>query len=308
MKLLLIGGSGALSGCTAEMAMQMGHEVWTVTRGLRPLPKGVHSLIADREQPIELLKALKSAGTSWDAAIDCVCRKPEHARIDLDALDGLTSRIVVVSTDSVYEPHHKQVPQAEETEYYMQGDNYGSQKRQMEQVFINHSAGRLTYTIFRPGHIFGPAFQLGCYPEQSRQKDLLWQIRSDTPMQLVGGGEFLIHPIYVDDLVLCMLDSINNKATYNEIFCIGGPEAVKNCAYYELLGELTGHPVTIETVALEGYLEKHPEYSGHLCDRCYSLAKLQASGVPLPQTSLREGLSRQIAWLDKQFRSVPLAE
>ena len=35
MKLLIIGGSGLISGHIARMALQAGHEVWAVTRGQR---------------------------------------------------------------------------------------------------------------------------------------------------------------------------------------------------------------------------------------------------------------------------------
>ena len=54
----------------------------------------------------------------------------------------------------------------------------------------------------------------------------------------------------------------------------------------------------IEAIPEEGYLAAHPECSGHLCHRAYSLEKLRRTGIPLPDTSLEEGLRRQVAWLD----------
>jgi nucleoside-diphosphate-sugar epimerase len=297
MKLLLIGGSGQLSGRLAEMALEQGHEVWTVTRGIRPLPEGVHSLIADREDAAALRAVLASASAEWDAMLDTVCRTPHHAQVDLEAVAPFVKRMVIVSTDSVYSPYHKNVPQGEQAEVYMADGGYGHNKRLMEQVFEN-SEPQISWTIFRPGHILGPGFWLGCYPENSRQPDLLRRIRSGEPMRLVGGGEFLIHPIFVDDMAQAMLDCIPNPAAEREIFCIGGPDAVPNRRYYELIGQIIGCPVQIETVPLEGYLEKHPEYSGHLCHRCYTLAKMEGAGIPLPKTTLEEALRRHILWLD----------
>ena len=118
-------------------------------------------------------------------------------------------------------------------------------------------------------------------------------------MRLVGGGEFLIHPIYVDDLSNALLDCIDNPKTYREIFCIGGVDTVTNAEYYRILGRLTGHPVMIREIPLTGYLEAHPQYSGHLCHRSYDLTKLRSAGVCMPQVTLEEGLRRQIAWLDE---------
>lgn len=297
MKLLLIGGSGQLSGRLAQMALEQGHEVWTVTRGIRPLPEGVHSLIADREDAAALHAVLEGAGTGWDAMLDTVCRTPHHAQVDLTAVSPFVRRMVIVSTDSVYSPYHKTVPQAEHADVYMADGGYGHNKRMMEQVF-EASEPSVQWTIFRPGHILGPGFWLGCYPENSRQPDLLERIRRGEPMRLVGGGKFLIHPIFVDDMAQAMLDCIFNPAACREIFCIGGPDAVPNRRYYELIGQIIHCPVTFETVPLEGYLEKYPEYSGHLCHRCYTLEKMKKAGIPLPKTTLEEALRRHIHWLD----------
>lgn len=300
MKLLLLGGSGQLSGRLARLALEQGHDVWTVTRGLRPLPEGVHGVTADRNDPDMLRRALDACHMHWDAALDTTCRTPEHARIDLDVLPGYTGRLVVVSTDSVYHPDHKTVPQTEDAPQYMDDGGYGAQKRQMEQLFQASSV--LDWTIFRPGHIFGPGFLPGCYPEQSRQPELLQLIRDGQPMRLVGGGEYLIHPIFVDDMALAMLDCIEKSSTINEIFCIGGPDIVTNAAYYHILGDLLGCAVTIEVIPEEGYLDAHPTFSGHLCHRAYDLGKLQRAGVRMPDMPLKEGLRLQVEWLDAQER------
>lgn len=298
MKLLIIGGSGQLSGRLAELAIAQGHEVWAVTRGNRPLPTGVHPLIADRGDDAALRNALASAHIRWDAAIDCICMNAVHARQDIALLGEFTGRLAVVSTDSVYHPAHKSVPQNEIALCYMADGGYGHHKRQMEQTF-EQEGNAIAWTIFRPGHIFGPGFKLGCFPEHSRQDGLLAHIRADKPLRLVGGGQYFIHPIYVDDLALALLDCLPNARTHREIYCIGGPDAVPNAHYYTLLGELTGHPVNIEAIPEEGYLAAHPEYSGHLCQRSYDLSKLRGAGVRMPTTTLRAGLRRQVEWLDK---------
>ena len=296
MKLLIMGGSGALSRRVAELALAAGHQVWTLTRGVHPLPEGVHALLADREDNASVRSALASAQTCWDACIDCTGRTPETARQDVAIVSRHTSRFVVVSTDSVYDPHHKTVPQDESNAHYLTDGGYGATKRLMEAVF---EASGVNYTVFRPGHIFGEGFQLGCYPEHTRQPDLLAHIRAGKPLRLVGGGEFLIHPIYVDDLALALLDCIANPAAYRQTFCIGGADVVTNADYYRLTGRIIGCDVTVEEIPLPGYLEAHPQYSGHLCHRSYDLTKLRTAGVRMPSTTLEEGLRRQIAWLEK---------
>ena len=298
MKLLILGGSGQLSGRVAELALAQGHDVWTLTRGLRKLPEGVHSLVADRSEDASLRCAIEGANTRFDACLDCTGQNPAHAAQCVEIISRYTDRFVVVSTDSVYHPAHKEVPQNESNEHYLRDGGYGATKRLMEEAFI---ASDLNYTIFRPGHIFGAGFQAGCYPENSRQPDLLPQMRAGVPLRLVGGGAFLIHPIYVDDLAIAILDSIDKPAAFRQVFCIGGADVVTNADYYRTLGRILGVDVTIETIPLEGYLEAHPQFSGHLCNRCYDMTKLREAGIRVPCTSLEEGLRAQVAWLDAQM-------
>ena len=299
MKLLILGGSGFLSGHLARLALLDGHEVWTVTRGNRPVPPGVHALTGDAHDAASLRCALASARTRWDAALDCICYTAETAQTDLAVLPEFTARLAVVSTDSVYHPAFKRVPQ-DETGVYLHDGSYGSCKRQMEEVFLEaaaHGASDFSWTIFRPGHIFGPGSQLGCYPEHTRQPDLMARMLRGEPLRLVGGGSFLLHPIYVEDLCRSMLSCLDKPKANNEIFCIGGPEILTNAAYFETLGQILGVPVRIEEIPLAGYLEAHPKYSGQLCHRAYTLDKLAAAGITLPHTSLREVLQKQLDWL-----------
>ena len=297
MKLLILGGSGFLSGHLVREALAQGHEVWTVTRGGREVDPCVHALTADRSDEAALRAALEGAGQMWDAVLDCICFNPDHAAIDLAVLPAFTGRLIVVSTDSVYAPEGKRVPQDEQGVAYMDDGGYGCMKRRMEETFLAAPAGPMTWTILRPGHIFGSGSELGCFPEHSRQRDLLAWMDADRPLRLVGGGQLLIHPIYAPDLARVMLDCIDKPGCRNEIFCVGGPEAVPNAEYYRIIGELIGHPAVIEEIPDEGYLEAHPQYSGHLCQRAYTLEKLRSAGVTLPATPLREGLADHIAWL-----------
>ena len=297
MRLLIIGGTGQLSGRVTAQALAAGHEVWVLNRGSKPVPEGVHALTADRQDGAAVQAALACAGVTWDAVLDCICMNAAHARQDLTLLTGYTSRLIVVSTDSVYHPAHKTVPQDENAPAYMADGGYGAHKRQMEEAFLAADTP-IRWTLFRPGHIFGEGFLPGCFPEQSRQRTLLDHMRGDKPLRLVGGGQYLIHPIYVDDLARVMLEAICNPATQNEIFCIGGPDVVTNAAYYRILGRILGHEAVIEAIPEEGYLDAHPECSGHLCHRAYSLEKLRRTGIPLPDTTLEEGLRRQVDWLD----------
>lgn len=302
---LLLGGSGGLSSVVAKKAMAAGYDVWAVTRGIRELPEGVHSIIADRNDVPEFEKKLLNEKMTWDVVFDCICMNSEQASQDIAILSKVSSRLIVVSTDSVYDPYHKKTPQTEEGIFIEEEGptskvSYGCNKRRMELAFLEEmekDEPALRITIFRPGHIYGPGFLLGCFPENSRQKGLPQHILEGKPVKLVGMGTYLIHPIYVDDLARVMVDCAENEKTYDQIFCIGGPESVENRLYYEEIAKVLGVPLHLEEVPLQGYLERHPEYSGHLCHRIYDLGKLKAAGMELPATHLAEGIRAHVNWL-----------
>ncbi len=119
-------------------------------------------------------------------------------------------------------------------------------------------------------------------------------IQQNEPLRLVGGGIYLTQPIFVDDLANAMLNCIDKEKTYNEIFCIGGPEAVENKRYYEIIGEVLGKSITVKEIPLTGYPEAHPGFAGHLCHRIYDLSKLRNAGVALPSTTLYEGMKQTL--------------
>ena len=303
MRLLILGGSGFVSSHLVEMAIGCGHEVWHVTRGKRTsaMNEKAHSLIADRNDPSSLNAALKESGVRvFDAALDCICFTAEHASIDLEVLEGYTDRVVVISTESVYHPAFKKVPQDENGERYLDDGFYGANKRRMEETFINKAPKSLKWTLFRPPHIYGPGSWLGCFPEHTRQADLLEYMKAGKSIRLVGGGQYLIEPLYVEDLCRVMLESINNEKCYNEIFCISGPDTITNRRYFEIIGEILQVPVTFETIPEEGYLDTHPYASGNLCHRVYNKKKLADTGIRLPDMSIEEGLKIHTDYLLSQ--------
>lgn len=301
-KALIIGGSGGLSSVVARYAMLQEYMVWALTRGNRPLPEGVIPIVADRNDLENAQKQLLAQDTRWDVIFDCICMNSEQAKWDIEFLSKVSKRIVVVSTDSVYDPNHKRTPQSEEGIFIEEnGTNaevsYGCNKRRMEVVFeeeMKKDNPKIDITIFRPGHIYGPGFLLGCFPENSRQANLPELILRGENVRLVGLGTYLIHPIYVDDLARVMVDCVSNCKSFGQIFCIGGPESVENREYYECIAKALGVPLNIDEIPLKGYVDAHPEYAGHLNHRIYDLKKLSDTGIKLPDTHIQEGINMHL--------------
>ena len=187
LDILIIGGSGFVSGTMARVALSHGHEVSTLTRGQRPVPDGVHSLTADRHDEASFEQAVDSAGKHWDLVIDCIGFEAPDARQDLAVFRERAHHLVFISTDFVFDPAHRRFPQPEETEHYSDV-GYGGQKRRCELEFIDGDAGDMQWTILRSCHIYGPDSLLGCLPTHGRDPQLLERMKAGEPLKLVGGG------------------------------------------------------------------------------------------------------------------------
>jgi nucleoside-diphosphate-sugar epimerase len=294
--LLVIGGSGFLSGAVVRYGLAQGYSVWTLTRGRRPVPAGATSLVADRADAAAFAQAIDQAGVRWDLVVDCIGFAPRDVRQDLDLFASTARHLVFVSTDFVYDPARRRIPQAEESDSYL-ADGYGGQKRRCEQALSEADAGDLRWTIVRPCHIYGPGSQLGCLPLHGRDPQLLSRLQAGEPLRLVGGGYFLQQPVFVDDLAQTILGLGATAAADRQIFCVAGPEIVESREYYRLIAEALGTRLTIEEVAVDAYLRDHPEAAPFLCHRVYDLRKLQQTGAFLPQTPLEAGLRAHVASL-----------
>lgn len=296
MKVLVIGGSGFVSGTLTRVALAHGHRVWAVTRGQRPLADGVTPLTADRRDPVALAAALTGARTDWDLVVDCIGYRAEDAAQDLALCRDRAPHLVFISTDFVFAPTRRRFPQSEEADRYAT-EGYGGDKRRAELVLLEAGVGPLAWTILRPCHIYGPGSLLGCLPRHGRDPELIGRLQRGEPLALVGGGHFLQQPLFAPDLAELILSCAGNDQAQGRILVAAGPEIVESREYYRLIAEQLGVGLTVEEIPVDQHLAEHPEAAPFLCHRIYSLERLRAARLRVPATPLAEGLHQHVASL-----------
>ncbi len=293
LSILIIGGSGFVSGTLARVARDAGHDVTIVTRGEKPIPEGVRALEADRKDHQAFAAAIEGAGTRWDLAVDCIGYEAEDARQDVELLPEVVAHLVFISTDFVFDPAKRAYPQPAENPHFLD-DGYGGKKRDCEEVLLAADTGDMRWTVMRPCHIYGPGSQLGCLPEHSRDEDLIATIRAGRPLRLVGGGHFLQQPIFARDLARLCLSACGNEIAHRGIYCAAGPDIIESRRYYEIIGEVLGCEVTVEETPVTEALEEHPEWAPFLCHRIYDLSPLRLAGLQVPNTPIARGLFEHV--------------
>ena len=306
MKILIIGGSGHVSGAVARAAVAGQHTVWTVTRGKRELPQGVRPLVADRNDDCAIAAAIAGASATWDVVIDCICYARPAILQDIRLFRGCAAQFVFVSTDFVYDPARRQFPQPVNGDCWadipLDSTDYGRNKRLCELELIHGDTGAMAWTIVRPCHIYGPTSELGCLPLHGRDPQLIEKLRAGTPLRLVGNGHFLQQPILADDLAATILSIAGNEKTSRRIFNTAGPDVVESRAYYRIIADILGVTMTVEEVPVQAHLAKHPDQAPFFCHRVYDLEPLVAAGLHKPATPVTEGLRRHVEALLQRKR------
>ena len=309
MNILIIGGSGHVSGAVARVALAKGCTVYAVTRGLAPLPIGVVSLIADRHDKAAMKKVVAEQNMIWDLVVDCICYNPEDMLQDIELFTTRAKQFVFISTDFVYHPGKRKFPQPEDNACYVVTDNadkteytdhqflYGTYKRMCEKMLIDGQMGSVNWTILRPCHIYGPSSELGCLPLHGRDPDLIDKICNGETIKLVGGGHFLQQPILVDDLAAVVLGIYNNHKVYNRIFNTAGPDIIESRQYYQIIADILGVGLNMEEISVDLFLRSHPEKSSFLCHRIYDLKALKEANLPPPSKSIEDGLKLHVEGL-----------
>ncbi len=309
MKLLILGGSGHVSGALSRAALAAGHTVWAVTRGLRPLPPGVTGIIADRTKPGSLEAALAGHKAIWDLVVDCIAYDAPDLVQDIACFRQRAAQLVFISTDFVYDPARRRFPQEEQPAEYVQNhpgsQDYGRKKRLAELALAGGDTGTMTWTIFRPCHIYGPTSELGCLPFHGRDKHLIDKLRAGEALKLVGGGHFLQQPILADDLALAVLSAAGNSLARNRIFNAAGPDIVESREYYRIIAQVLGVGLKVEDVPVHTALAEHPDMEPFFCHRMYSLAAMRAAGLRVPATPITEGLRLHTEGLLKRCLEAP---
>lgn len=150
--MLILGGTGWLSGRIAARALEAGVAVTCLSRGERHPPEGTSSVRADRDRADAYDMV---SGRSWDHIVD-VSSRADHVAAAIDALGDRTGRWTYVSSVSAY-ADDTTVGADEAAALHApagpgDGDDYGAQKAASE-ASVRRLGERAL--ILRPGLIVG---------------------------------------------------------------------------------------------------------------------------------------------------------
>lgn len=149
------------------------------------------------------------------------------------AVNGKAERIIYVSTIQVYGyPFLDEI--TEDTPINPTNDFYSISKAESEEVIKEISSEKnLSFTIIRPGAIYGPGSNLWT--------KYIFKLAKRNPVFWIGSGKGVLPLIYIDDLVDLMIITATHPAADKEVFnaVMEKPPSIRE--YIRKHSSMTGH-------------------------------------------------------------------
>lgn len=302
-RILFIGGTGIISSESVSRALAAGHDVSVLNRGttgIRPLPDGARSIVADVRDADATRAALDAAGGDFDVVADFLSFTPAHVQAGIDRFDGRAGQYVFISSASAYQTPPSRLPVVESTPLRNPFWQYSRDKIACEDVLVAaYRERRFPATIVRPSHTYDRTLlpTLGGWTDIAR-------MRAGKPVVVHGDGTSQWTITHSRDFAVAFVGLLGHPAAVGDVFHITGDHAPTWDQIYRWLGDAAGVGPELVHVASDTIAAVHPAWGpGLIGDKSHSMvfdnSKVKAL-VPDFRTTVTfdEGAREILAWYD----------
>jgi len=245
MKVLLVGGTGCLSGDIAALAArQPGIALYLLNRGSRPefVPAGAKCIQADMSRPEEVRE--RTAGLTFDVVADFISYDVAQLERTLELFGDRCGQFIFISSGAVYRTRHEREVITEAGT--MVGNtlwSYGRNKILCERrLAAEHEATGLPYTIVRPAftynhlrilHPVGPGHQTHSWTIAKR-------ILAGQPLLMHDDGGALATVTHTADFAKAFVGLFGNAEAFGEAYHITSDECYTWNRIAQMVGDALG--------------------------------------------------------------------
>lgn len=311
LKILLMGGTGAMGNHLKDILLEKGNEVYITSRSHHDDRGNLHYLQGNALDRNFICPVLESQ--PWDAIVDFMIYSTESFKTFSKTLLSSTKQYVFISSARVYSNHDSLI--TEETprlldisddKDYLNTDEYALRKAREEDV-INQS-GFHNYTIIRPYITYSEnRLQLGDLEHSS------WLYRALSGRTIVFSKDVANHITtltYGRDVAYGIAASIGNEKAYGHAFHITSPDSFKWRMvleiYLDAIEKVTGNRPKVKMIARSlKLLDKKSQYQvkyDRLFDRQFDNTKILALTGDFQFTEVKEGLTKCISEYVKNWK------
>ena len=239
MDVLIVGGTGLISTGITRQTVDAGHDITLFHRGETDseLPDSVSHVYGDRNETAELADAAEEVEPH--VVVDMVCFTPEQAESAVAAFEGV-EQFVFCSTVDVYHRPLDANPATEEAPREPPVSQYGADKAECEDVFMDAHEEAFQTTVIRPWSTYGEGGPVihtmgwGTY--------YLDRIRKGEPVIVHGDGATLWGPCHRDDVAGAFVTAIGSETAYGEAYHVTSEEVISWNQYHEYVADAMDAP------------------------------------------------------------------
>ena len=286
MKILLIGGTGTISGAIAKLLAQRGDDLTLLNRGNRAedVPAGAKVICCDINN--EALVEEKLAGECFDAVCQFIGYKPEHVQRDYRLFAGKTKQYIFISSTAAYQKPVVNYRMTEETAFCNPYWDYAREKAACEEFLMQkYREEGFPVTIVRPSHTYGER----SVPLAVRGKKGSWQILK----RMMEGKKVIIHGdgtnlwtlTHNSDFAKGFVGLIGNPVALGEAFHITSDESVTWNQVYQIVADRLNVPLHAYHVSTDFLSAVNPPH-----DYWGSLMGDKANSVVFDNTKLKKAV------------------
>ena len=302
MRVLLLGGTGAMGTYLKDALASSGKEVYITSRKQREGSGNIHYIKGDAHDVSFLTEVLKQG---WDSIVDFMVYTTEEfqnrAALFLDA----TSQYVFISSSRVYAdsaaPIKESCPRLLEScedKAYLATDEYALKKAREEDILTN--SGKKNFTIIRPYITYGVR-RLQLEDLECHQ----WLPRALAGRSIVLSKDIVDHyttMTYGLDVAAGIAAIVGNEKALGETFHITAGESHKwgevLDVYLDIIEAKTGVRPKVkwinDSLKLRSSKSQYQVLYDRLFDRVFDNAKIMTVAPDLHFTPLREGLKKSL--------------
>lgn len=300
MKVLFIGGTGAISTACTELAAQRGFELYLLNRGKHAAdpPPGVQTIHGDIRQPAEVAKALE--GHHFDVVVDWIAFTADHIEADIELFRDRCGQYIFISSASAYQ---KPVREHRITESTPLANPYWPYSRDKiaceDRLMREHRDTGFPVTIVRPSHTYGdtniPLALGGGWTDIDR-------MRTGRPVVVHGDGSSLWVVTHNSDFAKAFVGLLGRSQAVGHAFHITGDQVLSWDQIYGILGDAVGATPKIVHLTSDDIVSIDPSKAGPLhgdkaCSVVFDNTKIKRM-VPdfICTTPFEIGIRKTLAW------------
>jgi len=301
-KVLIVGGTGVISGAVARRALEENWETTLLHRTASPAPEGAETLPADVNDADGVKRLL--AGRRFDAVADFVAFRPQDILRDAALFADRTDQYLFVSSASAYQKPMNCFRITESTPLRNPFWDYARGKIACETLLAElYRKDGFPVTVVRPSHTYGPTHVPVAFHGEKGCWQVLKRILDGKPVIVHGDGLSLWTVTWNEDFARGFVGLLGNPAAVGETVHITSDESVTWNQIYGWIGKGLGKTPQLVHIASDTLCAMRPSLTGPLLgDKAYSVSfdnakiKRLAPGFAA-RVSAAEGIARAAAHL-----------